>query len=176
MSIAIPQQVAVGKNDPSYIYARITNKNVYRLNTQCNPAQVATLIAAIKEAGKIYLKHWTKVEKRAPRTASLSPERPLMGPDPVAPRFRILDQFKAKCDALANKGDHWALEALRTTKERKAAALNAQFEAFQKTMHDTESDWVELDRIQRVMEVVEDERDYASSLLPFVDDDADINP
>jgi len=162
MSIAIPKEVAAGKTDPSTIYARITNKNVYRLNGNCDPAKVPSLIADIKAAGKIHLKNWTKVEKRAPRTAPLSPSKPLMGSDPIAPRFRILDQFKAKCDAFAYKGNHDALEDLHDAKARKAAALNAQFEAFQKTLTDTESDWAELDRIQRVLDVVMAERDYAS--------------
>jgi len=161
MSIAIPQQVAAGKNDPSYIYARITNKNVYRLNTQCNPAQVATLIAAIKEAGKIYLKHWTKVEKRAPRTASLSPERPLMGSDPIAPRFRILDAFKLKCNAATLE----QLVELLETKRAKAVRYQAALAAFDKT-GDASSDswWEDRDRIQRVLDCVEAERDYAQSL------------
>lgn len=162
MSIAKPTQVAAGKNDPSYIYARITNKNVYRLNTQCNPAQVATLIAAIKEAGKIYLKHWTKVEKRAPRTAPLSPERPLMGSDPIAPRFRILDEFRAKCDKLEAEGKLGALQDLYNRKDNKAQALEAAFDVFQKTMHDTEEDWQELDRLERLLYVVTTERDYAA--------------
>ena len=78
------------------------------------------------------------------------------------PRFRYFEQFKATCKALAYKGNHDALETLHAAKERKAHALRTQFEVFQKTMHDTESDWEELDRIQRVMEVVEAERDYAS--------------
>lgn len=180
MSIAKPTQVAAGKNDPSYIYARITNKNVYRLNTQCNPAQVATLIAAIKEAGKIYLKHWTKVEKRAPRTntawaenaaiadgpspclsGELSPKRPLMGSDPIAPRFRILDEFRAKCDKLEAEGKLGALQDLYNRKANKAQALEAAFDTFQKTMHDTELDWEELDRLERLLYVVTTERDYA---------------
>ena len=83
-----------------------------------------------------------------------------------APRFQYLDQFKAKCKALAYKGNHDALETLHAAKARKAHALRTQFEVFQKTMHDTESDWVELDRIQRVMEVVEAERDYAYGSNP----------
>lgn len=80
-----------------------------------------------------------------------------------APRFRYFAQFKAKCEELAAEGNLGALQDLYDAKERKAHALRTQFEVFQKTMHDTESDWVELDRIQRVMEVVEDERDYASA-------------
>ena len=176
MSIAIPKEVAAGKTDPSTIYARITNKNVYRLNGNCDPTKVPSLIADIKAAGKIHLKNWTKVEKRAPRTAPLSPSKPLMGSDPIAPRFRILDQFKAKCDALANKGDHWALEALHTTKERKAAAITSNLVAFDKQGVVNEEWFEKRDRIQRVLDVVEAERDYASSLLPSVDDDADINP
>lgn len=165
MSIAIPQEVAVGKTDPSTIYARITNKNIYRLNAKCAPAQVPTLIAQIKGAGKIHLKNWTKVEKPAPRTTPLSPKRPAMGPDPVAPRFRYLDAFKVKCNKLAADGEIMALSNLHDAKERKAQALGARLEAFQKTMLDTEYHWEELDRIQRVFDCVEQERHYAHALL-----------
>ena len=198
MSIAIPKEVAAGKTDPSTIYARITNKNVYRLNGNCDPAKVPSLIADIKAAGKIHLKNWTKVEKRAItpgipddekgmtdadlRAASLSSpldhyhlamRKPLMGADPVAPRFRILDQFKAKCDALDNKGNHWALQDLYDAKARKASKYKAALAAFDKQGVVNEEWFEERDRIQRVLDVVEAERDYAISLMPCQDDDAD---
>ena len=86
----------------------------------------------------------------------------LVGGEPLAPRFQYFAQFKAKCNKLAAEGNLGALQDLYDAKERKAHALRTQFEVFQKTMHDTESDWEELDRIQRVMDVVEAERDYAS--------------
>jgi len=162
MAIAKPTQVAAGKIDPSCIYARIANKNIYRLNTQCNPLEVAILIATIKEAGKIHLQHWTKVDKRAPRTAPLSPSKPLMGSDPIAPRFRILDEFRAKCDKLEAEGKLGALQDLYNRKADKAQALEAAFDVFQKTMHDTEADWEELDRLERLLYVVTTERDYAN--------------
>ena len=96
----------------------------------------------------------------------------LAGSEPLAPRFQYFAQFKAKCEELAyksyqlNESTCVALETLRAAKARKAHALRTQFEVFQKTMHDTESDWEELDRIQRVMEVVEAERDYAYGSNP----------
>ena len=162
MSIAIPKEVAAGKTDPSTIYARITNKNVYRLNGNCDPAKVPSLIADIKAAGKIHLKNWTKVEKRAPRTASLSPSKPLMGPDPIAPRFRILDEFRAKCDKLEAEGNFGALQDLYDRKDNKAAAITSNLVAFDKQGVVNEEWFEERDRIQRVLDVVEAERDYAS--------------
>lgn len=160
MSIAKPTHVAVSKSDPSQIYARITNKNVYRLNRQLPHDQAARMVVKIVASGKLQLKNWTKVEKRAPQTASLSP-KPLMGADPVAPRHRILAEFKAKCD----KASHQQLTEWHGTKLRKASNLEAVFATFQNTMSDTENDWLELDRIQRLLDVVTTERDYAKGAL-----------
>ena len=161
MSIAKPVSVAVGKTDSSTIYARIKNKNVYQLTAKVDPRAVPSIIAKIETAGRIHLKHWTKVEKRAPRTAPLSP-RPLMGSDPIAPRFRIMNEFKLKCDKLQAEGKLCMLQDLYNLKHDKAQALEVVFETFQNTMHDTEHDWQELDRIQRLLDVVTAERDYAN--------------
>jgi len=160
MGVAKPVQVSAGKTDPSQIYIQITNKDIYRLNKKIDLPDVASLIASIQAANKVRLHNWTKVEKRAPQTASLSP-KPLMGADPVAPRHRILAEFKAKCD----KADHAQLTEWHGTKLRKASNLEAVFETFQNTMSDTENDWLELDRIQRLLDVVTTERDYAKGAL-----------
>ena len=184
--------VAAGKTNPSTIYARIKNGSVYRHTGNCDPAKVPSVIADIKAAGKIRIGGtadgilWNLVQggnnrkigipddekgmTDADRVLStqnlynLAMRKPLMGADPVAPRFRYLDAFKAKCNKLEAEGNLGALQDLYDRKDNKAHALRTQFEVFQKTMHDTESDWEELDRIQRVMEVVVAERDYASDV------------
>ena len=184
MGVAKPVQVSAGKTDPSQIYIQITNKDIYRLNKKVTPlSDVASLIASIQAANKVRLHNWTKVEKRAPRTSTawaenaaiddgsdsclsgkLSP-RPLMGSDPIAPRFRIMNEFNLKCDKLQAEGKLSALQSLYNRKHDKAQALEVGFETFQNTMHDTEHDWLELDRIQRLLDVVTAERNYAYSSL-----------
>lgn len=84
-----------------------------------------------------------------------------MGPDPVAPRFRYLDAFKAKCNAATLE----QLVKLLETKRAKAVRYQAALAAFDKT-GDASSDswWEDRDRIQRVLDCVEAERDYAQSL------------
>jgi len=61
MSQATPMFVRKGKNT-SAIYAKIKNGNVYKLNAPIAPEQVNRVIAQIKAAGRIQLKHWTKCE------------------------------------------------------------------------------------------------------------------
>ena len=161
MGVAKPVQVSAGKTDPSQIYIQITNKDIYRLNKKVDLPDVASLIASIQAANKVRLHNWTKVEKRAPRTTLLSP-KPLMGSDPIAPRFRIMNEFKLKCDKLQAEGKLCMLQDLYNLKNDKAQALEVVFETFQNTMHDTEHDWQELDRIQRLLDVVTAERDYAN--------------
>lgn len=164
MGVAKPVQVSAGKTDPSQIYIQITNKDIYRLNKKVDLPDVASLIASIQAANKVRLHNWTKVEKRAPRTTPLSP-RPLMGSDPIAPRFRIMNEFNLKCDKLQAEGKLSALQSLYNRKQGKVEALEVGFETFQNTMHDTEHDWLELDRIQRLLDVVTAERNYAYSSL-----------
>ena len=68
MSIAKPVLVAPAKNGAHKLFAKIKNGNIYLLNTPVAPSRAEAMAARILDAGKIHLKHWTKVE-RGPRIA-----------------------------------------------------------------------------------------------------------
>ena len=66
MSQAIPKYVRTGKNSTG-IYAQIKNGNVYKLKAHVATASIPSVIAKIKQAGKIQLKHWECVRTKPTR-------------------------------------------------------------------------------------------------------------
>jgi len=64
MSQAIPKYVRTGKNSTG-IYALIKNGNVYKLKAHVDTASIPAVIAKIKAAKVINIKHWIKVKEGA---------------------------------------------------------------------------------------------------------------
>tara|TARA_B100000768_G_C11124235_1_gene308868 strand:+ start:187 stop:423 length:237 start_codon:yes stop_codon:yes gene_type:complete len=73
MTQAIVKQLSMGKGPShTYLYAKITNGNVYRFNTRLigktmehgDFNKVQRFINKVEAASKINLKYWTRVTKR----------------------------------------------------------------------------------------------------------------
>ena len=184
MGVAKPVQVSAGKTDPSQIYIQITNKDIYRLNKKIDLPDVASLIASIQAANKVRLHNWTKVEKRAPRTSTawaenaaiddgsdscLSGElsQPVLTTDTAtARRHVILKEFKAKCvDASHEQLINWY-----GTKSGKAEQLTKQINLYEQSGDALTESWIKgYDKLTRVLEVVEQERNYAKRYIDLAE-------
>ena len=167
MGVAKPVQVSAGKTDPSQIYIQITNKDIYRLNKKVDLPDVAFLIARIQAANKVRLHNWTKVEKRAPRTTSVLLSQPVLTTDTTtARRHVILKEFKAKCvDASHEQLINWY-----GTKSRKAEQLTKQINLYEQSGDALTESWIKgYDKLTRVLEVVEQERDYAKRYIDLAE-------
>lgn len=167
MGVAKPVQVSAGKTDPSQIYIQITNKDIYRLNKKIDLPDVASLIASIQAANKVRLHNWTKVEKRAPRTTSVLLSQPVLTTDTTtARRHVILKEFKAKCvDASHEQLINWY-----GTKSRKAEQLTKQINLYEQSGDALTESWIKgYDKLTRVLEVVEQERNYAKRYIDLAE-------
>lgn len=114
MSQAIPVMVAPAKSGAPTIFAKIKNGNVYTLNAKVHPKAMAGLIAKIKSAGKINLKHWTKYE---PRPAKQEPRS-------EAYRLQYLKVWEDRCREAYERDNNKKLEGMVARKEAKLKTLN----------------------------------------------------
>jgi hypothetical protein len=115
MSQAKPIQLKT--NTSGQIFAKIKNGNIYRLNHK--PEQAANVIARIEQAGKINLKHWTRVEKREAQTV---PTEQGQGP---ALRDQYLAVWEERCQAAYVARNISKLRGMVARKQKKLAALTA---------------------------------------------------
>lgn len=114
MSQAKPIQLKTNKS--GQIFAKIKNGNLYRLNHK--PQNAASVIARIEQAGKINLKHWTKVD----RTVCTVPTEPGQGP---APRDQYLAVWDKRCQEAFATLNTYKLSGMVARKKKKLAALTA---------------------------------------------------
>lgn len=115
MSQAKPIQLKT--NTSGQIFAKIKNGNIYRLNHK--PQNAASVIARIEQAGKIQLKHWTRVEKPEVRTV---PTEQGQGP---ALRDQYLAVWEERCQAAYVARNISKLRGMVARKQKKLAALTA---------------------------------------------------
>lgn len=117
MSQAKPIQLKTNKS--GQIFAKIKNGNIYQLNHKTSPEQAKAVILRIKDAGKISLKHWTRVEKRAAQTV---PAEQGQGP---ALRDQYLAVWQERVEAAYVACNTSKLRGMVARKQKKLAALTA---------------------------------------------------
>ena len=120
MSKAKPTSIKTNK--AGQIFAKIKNGNIYRLNANVNPAESASVVARIKDAGAINLKHWTKVETNKNilqlATADRKPQ-PAKQESQPALRNQYLAVWEKRCSDAYDRLNTKKLEGMVARKEAK---------------------------------------------------------
>ena len=144
MSQAKP--VSIKSNKSGQVFAKIKNGNIYRLNANTTPEQATAVISRIKDAGKISLKHWTRVEKHEPLPVTQCSEPTLV------------EQYNAvwnkRVDSAAAEGNVDKLKAMYNRKKSKLILLSGK--------HNPKNPDP---RLLAVIQAVTNEQNYAASKL-----------
>tara|TARA_B110000285_G_scaffold213565_1_gene258010 strand:+ start:204 stop:707 length:504 start_codon:yes stop_codon:yes gene_type:complete len=163
MSNVIKQEVMVGKLDPTKIYLKLSN-NVYRFNPVLSAQEALTKVESIVSSQFVDLptSEWTKIPPRPQyHQATL-----WMRSDEVAPRFKFLDKFIAKC----NESTIDDLSRMHAAKEIKMAKLTEDLYRHEHQGDATCDSWFKQhDEIQRVLDVVTQECAYALKCINRLD-------